>query len=460
MFLESLIKQARVDFHVFVRLTMPGYIVAPHHRLMISLIQDYALRHSGRLYIAMPPRHGKSELCSVRLPAWFLGRFPQANVVHISYSADLSNTFSRQVRALVRDSLVFRRIFPNFALAHDRQRLSDWRTTAGGGFKSLGVGGGITGHGADLMIIDDPHKEGDADSLAVLDSIYNWYVTAARTRLSPGASIVFLMTRWHPLDLAGRVLETGEAWHQVVLPALAGPDDLLGREEGEALWPERYDRDDLLAIKTLDDKQFQSLFQNNPTGDADILFHPGDFKWLSVAPAAFEETWWSFDLATSESERADYSVMCRWGWQSGVLTLLHTERMRLSFPDVRAFIERLMIDYPNDLLLFPSDLLEMLMLSSLRMAHGSSRFRAVSMKGDKRQKALPFSVLVRNGGVQVVENQTNEDWVREVCQFPDGRFDDCVDAGSVVCHYIGMPRIVEVAYGNFRSLSSDVAGSA
>ena len=417
---------------------MPEYIVADHHALMMSAIQRHSESAGGRLYIAMPPRHGKSELCSVRLPAWYLGRYPHHQIIHISYAADLSNDFSRRVRALIRDSPRFKRIFPGVALDPERQRLNDWKTSAGGGFKSLGVGGGVTGHGADLMIIDDPHKEGDADSLTTLDGVYNWYVTAARTRLSPGASVIFLMTRWHLLDLAGRLLDAdgSDEWERIVLPALAGDNDLLGRSPGAALWPGRYSRDDLLAIKALDERQFQALFQNNPLGSDDVFFKESDIRRSDAAVAG--DCFWTFDLATSERESADYSVMSRWHYDGRVLHLLDCIRLREYFPLLRKRIIGLYRGHPTDRFVFPADSLELLMLQELVHECGHERFFSVKMRGDKRQKALPFSVLVAAGRFSAAYRGDIDVFISELCRFPHGRFDDCVDTASLCVHYLGL----------------------
>lgn len=417
---------------------MPDYVMAPHHALMAERIQYHMEAENGRLSIGVPPRHGKSELASVRAAAWHIGRWPGRKIIHCSYASSLSNSFSKAVRGLVRDSLAFRRIFPGIELDPERQRIDDWRTKAGGGFRSLGVGGGVTGHGADLLIIDDPHKEGDADSLETLDQVYEWYATAARTRLSPGASIIFLMTRWHPLDLAGRLLsaEDGDEWESIVLAALAVEGDALGRSPGEALWPERYDREALMRVKALDDRFFQALYQNNPTGTDDIMFKASDFLSAEGQPSG--DVFWTFDLATAASEDADYSVMARWSWDGKLLTLWEVRRVRWAWPRLRDEIEAMYDSSTMVTFVFPKELLELLMLQELRATHGGGRFRTVSMRGDKRQKASPFARMVANGEVAVNrESEAVRQWISEVCVFPQGRHDDCVDSASVAAHHIG-----------------------
>lgn len=433
---------------------MPEYQMAAHHRLMIREIESAIDEPDGRLYIGCPPRHGKSELVSVRLAAWHIGSFPSKQVVLISYGAELANEFSRRVRALVRDSSRFRNVFPGVMLDPERQKLSDWKTTAGGGLKSIGVQGGLTGHGADLMIIDDPHKEGDAESLLTLDAVYNWYTTAARTRLSPGASIIFVMTRWHLLDLAGRLLraETGDQWKEIVLPAIAESIDPLGRTEGEALWPARFSRKALLRVKALDDRFFQALYQNNPRGASDVMFKEDDFQiypWSWMPLDQWTKRFWTFDLATSKSENADYTVIARWALneRDNGLILMQSWRIREEWPQIRDRIVNISWRHQQENLVFPNDLLELLIMKEVRKDCGSARVKTVNMKGDKVQKARAVAVLVENKRFYMSREGANMEFIKEMCEFPMGRHDDCVDAAALAAHYIATPADFEFLYG-------------
>lgn len=436
--------QARTDLLSFILHTMPDYQVAKHHRLMTKAIQQEIERDGGRLYIGMPPRHGKSETGTIRTIAWHIGRWPEKQVVLLCYGSELAAEFSRRIRALVRDDLRYREVFPEVGLDKERAKLLDWKTTAGGGLKALGVGGGITGHGADLMVIDDPHKEGDAESMHKLDQIYDWYVTAARTRLSPGASIVFIMTRWHLQDLAGRLLSAqgSDSWREIVLPALAEEGDILGRAPGEALWPQRFSREDLLALKALNDRHFQALFQNNPRGADDVMFDVDKVVWRATGPTGV--AFWTCDLATSKSEEADYSVLARWKYDGKRLWLLQNARVRDNFSGIRKMLVRISRRYSKDKIVFPKEVLELLMMKDLRREVGSGRLKSVPMKGDKVQKAIPVSVLVANGRFCALNGEANDYFVREMGLFPQGRFDDCVDAAAVAVHWVGVPREFEL----------------
>lgn len=434
---------ARTNLNEFIRYTMPEFRFAKHHRVMIKEIQRAIASDRGRLYIGMPPRHGKSETGTIRTIGWYLGRFPKRKVMLLCHGQDTANEFSRQIRELVRDNERYGEVFPDIELHSERSRINDWRTTAGGGLKAVGVGGGITGHGADLMVIDDPHKEGDDLSVTVLDQVFHWYASAARTRLSPGASIVFIMTRWHPLDLAGRLLDLGEVdahadrWRQVVFPALALENDRLGRSLGDPLWPEQYSLEELLAVKSNDDRMFQALYQNNPRGSDDVMFSIEKVDWVDSVPRG--RRFWTCDLAISKKDTADYTVLALWVYSGKKLYLIDSLRLRETFSDIRARLLRIARRHRGEKIVFPKEFLETLIYEDLRGEMGAGILTTVSMKGDKVQKAQHPATIVNSGrlGVLIDAGSDNDYFVRELGEFPVGRYDDCVDAFSVAAHYIG-----------------------
>lgn len=275
---------ARRLFIPFCQYMISNFVVKLHHDRIGRSLDSVNQGLITRVMFAMPPRHGKSYMCSELFPAFWLGCHPQGQIIHASYAAALSNSFSMKVRAIIRDSYLYKDLFPHVVIDPGRQRLDDWKLANGGGFKSIGVGGGITGHGADLFIIDDPHKEGDEQSGRAMQSVFDWYNSAARTRLSPGAAVVFPMTRWHPRDLAGRLLELAkhdplaDQWELLRFPALAEKDDPLGRVVGEALWPERFSVKDLFAIRAISARYFGALFQQKPELTDAPMFEMGDFN--------------------------------------------------------------------------------------------------------------------------------------------------------------------------------------
>ena len=198
------------DFMVFVKEMWPNFIHGRHHERMAKAFEEVANGTCKRLIINMPPRHTKSEFASYLLPAWFLGRFPHKKVIQTSHTAELAVGFGRKVRNLV-DSDPYKRIFPKVALQSDSKAAGRWNTNFGGDYFAIGVGGAVTGKGADILIIDDPHSEQEAALAQINPDIYNktyeWYTSGPRQRLQPGGAIVIVMTRWSMRDLTAQVIK-------------------------------------------------------------------------------------------------------------------------------------------------------------------------------------------------------------------------------------------------------------
>ena len=170
--------------------TSTEFIVGKHHRIIAEKLEKIASGELKRLIINMPPRHTKSEFASYLLPAWFLGQFPQKKVIQTSHTAELAVGFGRKVRNLV-SSDAYKTIFPTVDLQSDSKAAGRWNTNAGGDYFAIGVGGAVTGKGADLLIIDDPHSEQDAMNMSALERAYEWYTSGPRQRLQPGGKIVY-----------------------------------------------------------------------------------------------------------------------------------------------------------------------------------------------------------------------------------------------------------------------------
>lgn len=213
----------------------------------------------------MPPRHAKSTLISHWFGVWYLHLFPERRIILTSYAADYAATWGRRVR----NSIVEHGEVLGLSLAGDTTAADAWETEQRGGMVTAGVGGPITGRGADILIVDDPIKNSEeANSATYRDKVWEWWQSTAVTRLEPGAAAIVVMTRWHEDDLAGKLLsdeDSGGEWELLNLPAIAEKDDVIGRHEGEALWPERYD------LAALDNRRlavgeyvWQSLFQQRP----------------------------------------------------------------------------------------------------------------------------------------------------------------------------------------------------
>jgi predicted phage terminase large subunit-like protein len=298
----------------------PSYQPAPVHRYVASRLDTFLTacerEESPRLLLTLPPRHGKSQLASIFLPAFALGRNADWPIIHSSHTADLSNTFSRQVRNLLSEP-AYQECFPGVLPASDSRSVERWSLEGRRGvFLSVGVGGPMTGHGARLLLIDDPVKSAaEADSESVRQAQADWFHSVAYTRLEKGAGILLCMTRWNVADLGGLVAEGREefdpdveAWEALNLPAVAEAGDPLGRAPGEALWPEKYDLAALSRIqRRLPPRWWLALYQQSPTAPGGNLLEVEKIGHARPDPATLSITQ-AWDLAISSKQGADYTV--------------------------------------------------------------------------------------------------------------------------------------------------------
>ncbi|MCB0018368.1 MAG: terminase family protein, partial [Anaerolineales bacterium] len=249
----------------------------PHMNYIVEHLLLLVNGHIKKLMIFLPPRHAKTALVTIRFVAWYLLSNPAHNVILGAYNQDLANRFSRSIRRIVRHWM---------PLNEERQSASEWETSAGGGLRAAGVGSGVTGIGANLIIIDDPVKSREeVKSAAYRDRVWEWYATDVTTRLEPDASIILIMTRWGEDDLAGRILSSadGPNWSVISLPAEAEQDDPLGREMGEPLWRERYDSEALAERRTVLGINYYALYQQRPMPQSGGMFKR---EWFEIVPAA------------------------------------------------------------------------------------------------------------------------------------------------------------------------------
>jgi len=302
----------------FVERFNPDYHAGWVHKDICQRLEKFseqvANKESPRLMLFMPPRHGKSTLASVAFPAWHIGRHPDHEFISCSYSGSLAMNFSRKVRQLLREP-VYKNVFEKSRLDKDSQSVESWQTTRGGGYVAAGVGGGITGKGANILVIDDPVKNReDAESENNREATWDWYTSTAYTRLSPGGGILVILTRWHDDDLAGKLLrhaeEGADQWEVIKYPAIAEEDEKF-RKVGESLHPERYNVDALEQIrKAIGPRDWSALYQQNPVSDEGDYFSREmiryfDYDEIDTSHLNFYCAW---DLAIGQRDRNDYSV--------------------------------------------------------------------------------------------------------------------------------------------------------
>ena len=427
----------------YTRRMFPGYRAAAHHRALASALERVERGECKRLMVFMPPRHGKSECVTVRYPVWRLIGRPDLRVIVGAYNHELAIEFSGKARNLADECGL---LGPGSKASHD------WRTTAGGGVRAVGVGSGVTGRGGNLIIIDDPVKSREeAESEAYRRRVWNWYKDDLYTRLEPNGAMILIQTRWHDADLAGRLLSEakngGEAWDVVSLPALADDNDPLGRAPGAALCPERFDEAALARIRgVMGTYSFEALYQQRPRPAEGALFKRPWFKVVDAAPDGL--SWVRYwDLAASTRESADFTASAALAMgEDGTLYIRDMIRGRWEWPDAYAVIVRTMQSEPNTRHGIEKALQGLAAVQELRrdgrVAHVP--FEGVDVDKDKFSRALAWAGRAEGGKVALVQGEWINAFLDEVTAFPLGAHDDQVDTISGGVQMVAMG---EVGYG-------------
>lgn len=443
---------ARQSFVGFVYATMPGYRMGWAHEdicaALDAFLDDVSARRSPRLMICMPPRHGKSELASRRFPAYAFGRHPDISIISTSYAADLASRMNRDVQR-VMDDPAYRELFPAVGLSGKNTRTvafgnylrnSDIFEIVGrkGSYRSAGVGGGITGMGGDILIIDDPFKDrAEADSPTIRRKVWDWYTSTLYTRLSPGGGILLINTRWHMDDLSGRLLEAqrrgeGDHWRVVNFPAIATEDEPR-RKAGEALHPERYPLEQLLAIKAaLGARDWEALYQQHPTPDGGSIFRA---EWLRFwypkdLPDRFDQLLISWDMTFKDGDDTDYVVGQVWGRHGADRYLLDQVRRRMGFTDTIAAFRALADRWPGATRKLVEDKANgPAVIDALRRTVPG--IIPVEPDGSKTARAHAVTTFFEAGNVRLPHPDHcpwASEYIAELTQFPGAAHDDQVDA--------------------------------
>jgi predicted phage terminase large subunit-like protein len=436
---QDLLRQAMLDPAAFAWLASRGqWRLAPHLDLLAEKLLDVAQGKLRRLLIQMPPRHGKSEFASGHFPAWYLGTFPDRRVILASYE----HGFAASWGAKARDR--FAEWGPHLWrlwVRRDKQAADDWQIAGrAGGMVCAGVGGPITGRGADLLVIDDPVKSAEeADSETYRERAWNWYRSTAYTRLEPRGTLILIMTRWHEDDLAGRVLaeaaKSGEAWEVIKLPALAEEGDVLGRAEGDPLWPERYPAQALAAIRaSIGPYWWEALYQQRPAPPEGALFKREWWRFYALRdlPQSFDRVIQSWDMAFKETTDSDYVVGQVWAAKGTRIYLLDQTRERMDFARTLQAVQALSHRWPTATLKLVEDKANgPAVISALRRKVRG--LVAVKPQGGKLSRAQAILPLVEAGNVWLPDPR-EQPWVEaflaEARSFPVGAHDDQVDAMS------------------------------
>lgn len=399
-----------------------------HVRRHLQRVTDGELR---RLMLFMPPRHGKSEMVTVRYPVYRLERNPQSRVIVAAYNQTLSDKFSRKSRKLLQ-------MRNRVKLNPDRTAVVDWETMQGGGYRSVGIGGGITGMGGDLIIIDDPVKSReDASSLTMRERAYDWFTDDLYTRLEPDSAIILIMTRWHEDDLAGRILNSkyGDGWEVVSLPALAEANDPLGRVPGEALCPARYPVEELKEIQIVQGRSFYALYQQRPQEQEGDMFKRKNFKYVDAVPAdAVRVRYWDRGATAGGG---DYTTGTLVAFKNGLTYIEDVVRGQWSTNERDVQIEDTTdADYDRYGNTVQIWLEQEPGSSGIDVIRGLQKrlvgyiVRGDRVTGAKTLRAEPFAAQVEAGNVYLKKAKWNFAWIDELCSFPNGTHDDQVDSAS------------------------------
>jgi len=449
-------EKAQTNFMAFVQEMWPGFINGAHHKVMAQKFEDIANGKLKRLIINMPPRHTKSEFGSYMLPAWFLGRDPTKKIIQCSNTAELAVGFGRKVRNLV-GSEQYAKIFPNVNLRSDSKAAGRWSTNANGEYFAIGVGGTVTGKGADLLIIDDPHSEQEAAIAStnpeVYDKVYEWYSSGPRQRLQPGGAIIVIMTRWSKKDLTGRILKSaiekdGDEWETIDFPAIL--------PSGKALWPQFWDIKELEVLKEeLPVSKWNAQYQQQPTSEEGALIKRDWWKvWDNENPPQCTYLIQSWDTAFTKNERSDYSACTTWGvfylnedeMQPNVI-LLDAYKARLEFPELKEKAFNMYKEWTPDSFIVEAKASGLPLIGELRrMGIPVSEFTP-TRGNDKIARLNSVTDLFASGKVWAPPRRWADEVIEEMASFPNSDHDDLVDSSTQA--------LIRFRQGGFLRLPSD-----
>lgn len=465
---------AKDDLLDFTTITMPHpsaprdpdlstYKPARFHKIIARHLEEVERGDIRQLIFCMPPRHGKSELATRRLAAWFSGRHPEQNIAVAAFNDILAQDFGADVRAIVT-SPAFHKVFPKYRLRRGGSAKDNIQTTEGGRMVFVGRGGTLTGRGAHLLLIDDLFKDHeDARSPAVRDQIWNWFTKVAMTRRMGKKLTVITMTRWHSDDVIGRLTDPenphynateAARWKIIRIPAIAEDDDPLGRQPGEALWPDgpdSFDLDFLEQQQRLDPLGFAALYQQRPTVADGVLFRRENIRRYKMADLPEDLRFYcASDHAVGTGQRNDSTVLLKVGVdrQQNIYVVECDWRKMASDVAVEAMLT--MASGENKPLMWWAE--KGHISKSIgpflwkRMAETGRylNLREVNPTGDKEQRAQSIAARVASGKVFIpIDPPWAERAINEMLSFPNGNHDDFVDALAYIG--LGLPNMFGAA---------------
>ena len=453
--LLELQEKASDKFLDFCRYVWPEMLVGEHHRIIAEALDRVIAGKCKRLMIAMPPRHGKSQMGSYLFPAYLMGRDPRSKLIVASHTAELAQRFGRMIRNLMEDDK-YKELFPNMLLSVDSKAAGRWNTQQGGEAFFIGKGGAMTGRGGDVIILDDILDEQDAMSDTAMENTWEWYTSGPRQRLQPNGSIVVINTRWKTDDLSGRLLKMhgqvrSDQWELLEFPAIL--------PSGGSLWPGFWPIEELEKVKmAIGLKKWNAQWQQQPTNDDGAVLKRNWWRrWKHDEPPECSYVIQTYDTAYSKKETADYSVISTWGVfvpsaDSGPnLILLSVKRGRWDFPELkRVAKDEYRYWNPDNVLIEAKATGTPLQQELRKMGIPVTMYSPGGRKSgqDKISRANAVAPILESGMIWYPEQQDwAEEMVEECAAFPNGSHDDQVDAAIMAW--------MRFRQGNFMSLATD-----
>ena len=424
-------KKVNSDFMEFIKYIWPEFISGEHHKIISKKFNDIASGKIKRLIVNMPPRHTKSEFASNYLPAWMIGKNPKLKIIQATHTAELAIRFGRKAKHVI-DSPEYQQIFDT-TLQEDSKAAGRWETSQGGEYFAVGVGGAMTGRGADLLISDDPHKEKDLSSKESFDKAYEWYTAGPRQRLQPGGRIILVMTRWSTRDLTGTLLKAqgevkSDQWEVIEFPAIL--------PNNKPVWPEYWNLDELETVKaSISVGKWNAQYMQTPTAEEGALIKRDWWRdWKHEQPPKCDFIIQSYDTAFLKKESADYSAITTWGvfntedsGQNAIL--LDAFKGRYEFPELRRLAHEEYLHHRPDIVLIEAKASGIPLTHELRNM-GIPVINFTPSKGnDKHVRVNSISPLFEAGKIWAPMHDHFAQEVEEECaSFPHGDHDDYVDS--------------------------------
>ena len=482
---RELARRHLVDFSEYV--AQPWYKAARHHKLVAKYLEQVELYVNskgqegiGRLLIFEPPRCGKTEQVSKHFPAWVLGKHPDLRIILASYGADLATENSRAARDIVASDR-YQAIFGSLAtvekeveISTDSRSVQAWDLASPnrGGVRAVGVGGGITGKGADILIIDDPFKNREeAESEAYRRKVWDWWTSSAYTRLEDHAAVIGMLTRWHGDDWAGRILHLmasdpkSDQYIILCMPALweepSIPEgktfqdyhkeqlwqgiwiedkDILGRKPGDALWPEKYSADDLLSIQAnMGPYDWEALYQQAPFSRQGTMFKREWFTIVEAPPEKVKRRVRYYDKAATQGGGAYTAGPCLSSGEDGLIYVEHVARGQWeSYQRDEEIVKTGKMDQkyrPGVTVIWHyqdpgSAGVDSAKATNAKLAKAGLEAHFEVVSGSKEVRAGPWSSALEAGLVRLGRGGWNEKYIEEHVAFPKGRYKDQVDGSS------------------------------